>query len=230
MNPTPHGPRLLLVAALACAVLPAAARAQDPPLVVDAQGDDAFRYVLKYAGLTPLNRIGDLNDVPPEETVVIIFGNLGCLQQLKQFPGGLRGFVNRGGALLIASDQPDNLELGAFGVVFNGTGVRMPVQVTDVNPPNALEPHKELTFGFGEPIHAHVVERRRVARQRLAALIPLVVGKLVQLVAVLVGADHVLIQVARAEHPQVVLHARVAHIDRTPTARAPGLVAVCVLE
>ena len=152
MNPTPHGPRLLLVAALACAVLPAAARAQDPPLVVDAQGDHAFRYLLKYAGLTPLNRIGDLNDVPPEETVVIIFGNLGCLQQLKQFPGGLRGFVNRGGALLIASDQPDNLELGAFGVVFNGTGVRMPVQVTDVNPPNALEPHKELTFGFGEPI------------------------------------------------------------------------------
>src|SRR5437867_3404879 len=152
MNPTPHGPRLLLVAALACAVLPAAARAQDPPLVVDAQGDHAFRYLLKYAGLTPLNRIGDLNDVPPEETVVIIFGDLGCLQQLKQFPGGLRGFVGRGGALLVASDQPDQQQLSQFGVTFTGNPVRMPVAVTDWVDINGREPKKHLDFGFGDPV------------------------------------------------------------------------------
>src|SRR5437660_10831653 len=102
MNSTPAATRLLTALALACALCPARAAAQDQPLVVDARGDHAFRHVLKNVyGLSPLKELGDLRDVRPEDTVLIVFGDLACLDQLASDYGvGSRQFVGRGGALL----------------------------------------------------------------------------------------------------------------------------------
>src|SRR5437867_4437759 len=129
MNPTPAATRLLTALALACALSPTRAVAQEQPLVVDPKGDHAFRHVLKKVNrLTPLKELGDLRDVRPEDTVVIVFGDLACLDQLAQDHGvGLRQFVDRGGAVLIASDRMGGQSFREeFGVRITGLAVTLP--------------------------------------------------------------------------------------------------------
>src|SRR5437899_1060098 len=102
MKAIPAGLRSLIALALACALWPAAAMAQQAPLVVDAKGDHAFRHVLKdFYGLTPVTRMDELAALPEAETVVIVVGDLACLDQLADlYPGGLKGFADNGGAVL----------------------------------------------------------------------------------------------------------------------------------
>src|SRR5436190_18085495 len=118
MKAIPAGLRLLIALALACALWPGAAVAQQSPLVVDAKGDHAFRHVLggkEFFALTPVADMNHLAALPAAETVVIIVGDLACLGQLADvYPGGLKAFADKGGAVLIASDQSDRGQLGDF--------------------------------------------------------------------------------------------------------------------
>src|SRR5438270_2293407 len=134
MNAIPAGLRSLIALALACALWPAAATAQQSPLVVDAKGDHAFRHVLggkEFFGLTPVTGMNHLASLPAAETVVIVVGELDCLDQLAEAcPGhSLKQFVDNGGAVLIASDRSDRGQLGHFGLQISGSAVSLPEKV-----------------------------------------------------------------------------------------------------
>jgi hypothetical protein len=91
--------RPLLVAA-ACLVA-APAEAQPRQLVEPNPGTGAFQYILATQGLTPLTRPEQLRH-SPARTLLIVLGNS---QPLHLVPDGLATFIDRGGAVLLATDQ-----------------------------------------------------------------------------------------------------------------------------
>jgi hypothetical protein len=72
-----------------------------------------------------LGKLTDLRTARPSETVLIIFGRLPASQMeklAKALPnGGLRGFVQAGGALLVVSDRASENLFAQFGVKIDGT-------------------------------------------------------------------------------------------------------------
>ena len=82
---------------------------QPPPLETH-----AFRNFLHGFGLQPLGDLDELLSNKEGECVLIVFGDLACLDARKGRGGGfgLKEFVDSGGAVLIASDQPDERRLG----------------------------------------------------------------------------------------------------------------------
>ncbi len=86
-------------------------------------GTHAFRHVFHQVGrgnrLTPLSAVDRSTD--PTRTAIIVLGDPSPLKELNNRLGGLRSFVERGGALLVATDQdaPGSM-IGAFGVVVDG--------------------------------------------------------------------------------------------------------------
>jgi hypothetical protein len=90
------------------------------------QGTHAFRRILFDIGLRPVGSFNDLKGVRPGKAVVIALGHAGPLWDL---PGGLERFVRRGGAVMVATDQPIlNQEVAAelartAGVSVNGKTV-----------------------------------------------------------------------------------------------------------
>jgi hypothetical protein len=86
-------------------------------------GNDAFRFVLHRFSLQPLSQSdwSQLHD-NPRQTILIVFGETGKLAGL---PGGLKAFIEAGGAALIATDR--NTKGGAldeFGVTVDGKFVK----------------------------------------------------------------------------------------------------------
>jgi hypothetical protein len=90
-----------LATALALLVLLPAAQAQDAKRAF-AEGSHVFRRILFEAECTPLKDFNDLGD-DPAHTLLIVLGDTHCLTQLTM---SLPRFVQQGGALLLASDQP----------------------------------------------------------------------------------------------------------------------------
>src|SRR5262249_23475385 len=81
------------------------AAAQPRMPVLDLKGTQAFRNILHGSGLKPLEQIGDLENNEPK-TWIIIFGQLDGLAEIdNKLPGGLNGYLDRGGAILVASDR-----------------------------------------------------------------------------------------------------------------------------
>jgi hypothetical protein len=117
-----------LVLVIALLVLTPWAGASAQQLQIDQLGTAGLRIVLKKVfHLEPLHKISDLHDKEPKDTVVIVFGNLQCLDEVGGGRGGLKKFVNNGGALLIASDRPDNGRLAEFGVHIDGNLPVLPI-------------------------------------------------------------------------------------------------------
>jgi hypothetical protein len=111
----PRRVRLLLLAAL-LAAWPLSAPAQDgKPLPF--YGTHAFRRLLHNLGMKPLARFGDLDD--PAHTLLIVLGE-GALEGP---PDALETFLEKGGAALIASDQPQALRFWGRPLVVNVTGI-----------------------------------------------------------------------------------------------------------
>jgi hypothetical protein len=112
------------------ALVPAAAVAQphflDPPPL----GTHLFQNFLNGFGLEPLVSVDDLAQKKPAETVLIVFGDLTCLDGMR---GGLRKFVDEGGAVLIASDKSDGARLAGFQLQITGTPAIAPDKVIDVD-------------------------------------------------------------------------------------------------
>ncbi len=108
-------PLLSLTLAL---LTPAALLAQTPTLVVPFAGSQAFCHILQHFQLKPLPRLADLAEVKPEETLVVVFGDTEVLERLT-----LPDFLEAGGALLLASDRPDQGRLKPWQLSIDGTTV-----------------------------------------------------------------------------------------------------------
>jgi hypothetical protein len=92
---------LLLVPAVAGAAKPKFSRAY-------LTGTHAFRLLLHRdgTGLKPLESPDAFEIHPPGETLLIVFGSLKVLDHLDgEMPGGLQGFLDNGGAILVASER-----------------------------------------------------------------------------------------------------------------------------
>jgi hypothetical protein len=120
--------RPLVLAAALLLLAPAQAPAQRkarPPGRPFEEDTHAFRRILFDQNLQPLASL-DEAAARPADTVLIVLGDL---RPLTRVPGGLRAFLDRGGAVLIASDSTSNDDdvrralHGVAGVVLpNGEG------------------------------------------------------------------------------------------------------------
>jgi hypothetical protein len=98
-----------------------------PPLVPFGQGTHAFRVILHRAGMKPITRHDELLDFIDEDKqdrVLVI--SLGKTDWLAEFPRGLERFVERGGGLLVATDQFSGSTLDELGYHVDGHFVRVP--------------------------------------------------------------------------------------------------------
>ncbi len=69
------------------------------------QGTEAFRFIIRDLDFSPLSSIQELTK-DPERSVLVVLGETGILDEVNnEVSGGLRGFVERGGALLVATDR-----------------------------------------------------------------------------------------------------------------------------
>jgi hypothetical protein len=79
------------------------------------QRTDAFRRLLFELHFQPLRGWNELAENKPSESLFILLGNPDGLSEKyfdHYFPGGLRSFVAKGGAVLIATDMPTEGEAG----------------------------------------------------------------------------------------------------------------------
>jgi hypothetical protein len=108
-------------------LLPAAPTGQEQELITPFDGTQLFRNLLSVFKLHPITTIADFANKPANQTVLIVLGDLSCLDPLAQArPGGLKKFVDDGGALLIASDRRDEGRLREFDLSISGKLPRVP--------------------------------------------------------------------------------------------------------
>lgn len=67
------------------------------------EGPEVFCHVLHKLDLKPIVEL-DADKIPPKETVIVVFGQPRVLNDLHERLGGLSGYLERGGSLLIATD------------------------------------------------------------------------------------------------------------------------------
>ena len=86
------------------------------------QGTHAFRRILFDLNMEPLAGPAELSQ-DPTHTLLIVLGETDVLDRV---PGGLRQFLEEGGAALIATDRAVPRRLQDFGVAVTGSQVRLP--------------------------------------------------------------------------------------------------------
>lgn len=112
--------RTLIAWALAAGLAPV--QAQERPLRPFVQDFHAFRFILHSQGLEPLTDPDQMYE-DPQHTLVIAFGNVALLEERDR--GGLPRYLERGGALLLATDNSTPDVIGnLFGVRVTGHQVR----------------------------------------------------------------------------------------------------------
>jgi hypothetical protein len=124
------------VLALGWSVLAAGpARADDVAAQVYPRGIHAFLKMLdEVFHLKPVTEVGELNQAPGR-TLLIVFGDL---RGLTMVPGGVQRFLDRGGAVLVASD---------FGNDPAGTAVLE--QIAHVRPDGAIVVNDDPALNYG---------------------------------------------------------------------------------
>lgn len=80
------------------ALLATAARAQDP--AVNPDGSEVFCHILKYCKLEPIASIAELSNHGADETLIVIFGDLTALNEIRKHQPNLDRH-----AILLASDR-----------------------------------------------------------------------------------------------------------------------------
>ncbi len=119
------------LAVLACLLAAVTPRAAAQPMVprVRPNGTHAFRLMLHGSKLQPLQGVADLAK-EPGKSLLIVFGDTRVLDELDNLMGedgrtGLESFLERGGAVLLASDRGGESGIGkTFQVKPNGDLVR----------------------------------------------------------------------------------------------------------
>jgi hypothetical protein len=87
------------------------------------RGSHAFRRILHSFELEPVAALADLVQLPPAETLIVVFGDNAVLQEIGERTGGLDRFKNAGGAILIASDRDDQGRLRDWNLRITGQRV-----------------------------------------------------------------------------------------------------------
>jgi len=98
-------PPILGLLILCCLARPADAQEQPARATFDSRGPEVFGLILKVAGLKPISTLDHLTKAPGA-TLFVVLGDLGCLAQVEW-----GDFLNRGGAMLLAQDGPDESRL-----------------------------------------------------------------------------------------------------------------------
>lgn len=130
MTPTRRmtGARLVVSSLLAVAaglILCSPGEAQAPTKgVVPFEGSHAFRHLLNLLQLKPVQKVSDLGQLQPRDTILIVFGDNRVLDDVTDVTGGLHNFRQQGGAILVASDRADDGRLRELGVSVTGHEVR----------------------------------------------------------------------------------------------------------
>jgi hypothetical protein len=88
-------------------------QAQLPAAPISPLGTEGFRAILSQIGLTPLKNFQEFEAADPHHTVVIAFRGSDANgkphpDMLDDLPGGVKRFVDKGGAVLVATDQATN--------------------------------------------------------------------------------------------------------------------------
>ena len=97
---------------------------------------------------------GDLQE-NASESILIVLGDPHCLSK-RNFPEGLRSFVEQGGAVLIATDKKTDGEAGEN--LSKLAGVRVTGETLKCLSPNAADLYAESPFcPFVQPIPASAV-------------------------------------------------------------------------
>jgi hypothetical protein len=124
-----HAPLATVVAViLACGLglsLTPQAGALDQPrkATVNPFGSEAFRhFILHEARLKALKSIDDL-EKDPQKTLLIVFGNPAVLQKIDD-EVGLQTFLDKGGAVFVATELGSNLLNQVLGITPTGTVLR----------------------------------------------------------------------------------------------------------
>ena len=79
---------------------------KDARIRIPYDGPEIFARLLDYAGLKPIASFDQLGKVAPlEKTVLVVFGDPKPLLELERRPDGVQRFLEKGGALLFASDR-----------------------------------------------------------------------------------------------------------------------------
>jgi hypothetical protein len=98
---------VLVAAALFAAPAPAQAPSREQ-IQQFAVGTQALRWILKREGFKPIADESQLANDPGQTVLIVLGGDLGWLNRV---PGGVTSFVERGGALLAASDRHSRGEI-----------------------------------------------------------------------------------------------------------------------
>jgi hypothetical protein len=130
---------------------PSLANAQPQLPPINPQGTEAFRLILHRSRLKPVTHLKDLEEKNPQETLIILFGDLKPLKDIDEAVGGLRRFLDNKGAILIASDRFENAQLlrEKFNVVPSDTVVYNP------NPKMAFGGKPSFPFVTRFPLRDH---------------------------------------------------------------------------
>jgi hypothetical protein len=121
----------LLVATSVLVLAPATAKGQVPLLEPPALGTHVFQNFLHgLGGLQPLNGLDELAAKKPRECVLVVFGDLSCLERMRP---GLKDFIAAGGAVLLASDQASSARLTDVQLRITGRSVIVPTKVQDLD-------------------------------------------------------------------------------------------------
>jgi hypothetical protein len=80
------------------------APAQRAPSIPFAHRADAFRRILYELGFVPVRDFTELGRNPPGDCVLVVLGRTDCLHP-GNLPEGLKGFVEQGGVVLVATDR-----------------------------------------------------------------------------------------------------------------------------
>ena len=96
---------------------------ESPTIFVPFEGFEAFGHILYSHELQPLAAIEKLAEVPPGETLVIVFGDPRVLDTINDKVGGWKKFQDLGGSILIACDYREPTRLQPWKLAVSGTKV-----------------------------------------------------------------------------------------------------------
>jgi hypothetical protein len=91
--------------------------------VIPSDGVEFFALLADRANLGAVRRMSDLGNLDPARTLIVVLGDNHVLNDLDREVGGLTNFLERGGALLVATDRPDEGRLRPFGLSVSGKAV-----------------------------------------------------------------------------------------------------------
>jgi hypothetical protein len=115
--------RLATLIAILVLTVPALAQDEGSAPVLSLDGTEAFSQMLHAQGLKAIS-IDKLATFPAKETLIVVFGDPACLTSIQERIGNLKGFLDEGGAVLVATDWPYTFSQDFGALSITGETVR----------------------------------------------------------------------------------------------------------